>query len=1312
MATHGTVGVFDPSVEDWVSYSERLEQYFTANGIGTEDADLPKRRAILLSCCGPSTYQLIRNLVAPGKPTEKTFVELVELVRNHHQPTPSFIVQRYNFHMRLQRPGESIGEFVAQLRKLSEHCRFGGTLDDMLRDRIVCGCRDKKLQCKLLAEAELTLAKAFASAKAMETAEREAKELHADLPSTAQGLVHSLRDRPGRKKPEPPRKSSSQCSRCGAHHSPDTCRFKTVDCNHCGKRGHIARVCRSKARSAPKKQFTPLNPRTHQIELQPDSHEYAMFYSSTVQDDRSPIQVTLSVSGADVTMEVDTGAALSIISEETYNRQWAKDNAPPLQQCTARLKTYTGEALSVKGALDVLVVHRGTSKQLSLVVVAGTGPSLMGRDWLRHITLDWTQLNLVRSSVPDPCQAILSQHSKVFHDELGHLQETVAHLHVDASARPRFHKARPVPYALRSKVEAELDRLRTQGVIEPVSFSDWAAPIVPVVKRDGSIRICGDYKLTANQAAKTDAYPLPRIEDIFASLSKGKLFSKLDLASAYQQVPLADDSRRFTTINTSKGLFQYTRLPFGVASAPAIFQRIMETVLQGIPNVCVYLDDVLVTGPTDEEHLRTLDQVLSRLEEAGARLKREKCAFMLPSVEYLGHRITAAGLQPTDEKVRALRKAPVPGNVSQLKSFLGLLNYYHKFLPNLSHNLAPLHRLLQKHTSWEWGPPQQEAFDAAKDALTSDQVLVHYDPDKELILACDASPYGVGAVLSHRMEDGSDKPIAFASRSLAPAEKRYSQLDKEGLAIIFGVKRFHQYLVGRHFVILSDHKPLQHLFRETSGVPVLASARIQRWALILGAYDYSIEYKPGPDHANADVLSRLPLPESPREVPVPGETILSMEMLLSTLPVTAKQVRRWTDRDPVLSRVRHQVLKGWQDSSDTDIQPFQQRKLELSVQDGCLLWGHRVIVPPQGRDRMMKELHEGHPGVSRMKSLARSFVWWPGMDRALEEFVRQCDQCQRNRHLPAAVPIQPWEWPQRPWSRIHADYAGPFQGHMFLILVDAHSKWVEVKAVKNATSATTIEHFRSIFAIHGLPELLVTDNGATFTSAESKEFYSANGIRHVTSAPYHPSTNGQAERTVQTVKEFLKKPSSEPLEARLSRFLFRYRITPHTTTGVSPAELLMGRRPRSRLDLVLPSLAKHVATQQDKQATARNQHTKPRTFETGSHVYVRDLPTGKDWLPGVVVDTCGPRSLEIRLEDSRVVRRHYDHIRPRAVPHGSAPTGVSARASDSPDWMDWPTTCTSPPGPVDRGTIEGPPAPPLRRSSRITTPPDRYVSGL
>ena len=332
-----------------------------------------------------------------------------------------------------------------------------------------------------------------------------------------------------------------------------------------------------------------------------------------------------------------------------------------------------------------------------------------------------------------------------------------------------------------------------------MQFSDWAAPVVPVIKKDGTIRLCGDYKVTVNTVAKPDTYPLPRIEDIFASLANGNSFTKLDLAHAYQQISLTEDSKVLTTINTHKGLFRYNRLPFGVSAAPSIFQRTMESLMQGLPHVVVYIDDILVTGATQEEHLRTLEEVLHRLEKAGARLKREKCQFMLPMVEYLGHRISADGLQPTDSKIKALKDAPIPSNVSQLKAFLGLLNYYGKFVPKLSTLLAPLHRLLQKTATWTWGPDQQQAFDRVKEALTSDRVLAHYDPSLPLILACDASPHGVGAVLSHRLPDGTEKPVAFISRSLGPAEKKYSQLDKEGLAIIFGVRRLHQYLVGRHF---------------------------------------------------------------------------------------------------------------------------------------------------------------------------------------------------------------------------------------------------------------------------------------------------------------------------------------------------------------------------------------------------------------------------------------------------------------------------------------------------------------------------------
>ena len=344
----------------------------------------------------------------------------------------------------------------------------------------------------------------------------------------------------------------------------------------------------------------------------------------------------------------------------------------------------------------------------------------------------------------------------------------------------------------------------------------------------------------------TDTHPLPRIEELFAAMSGGKTFSKLDLSHACLELTLDEVSRENLTINTHKGLFQYTRMPFGVSAAPAIFQRTIESLLGDIPQAVAFLDDVLVTGRTEAEHIANLHKVLSRLQSAGLRLKREKCVFFAPEVVYLGHRIDAAGLHPTTEKVQAVRDAPVPRNVTELKSYLGLLNYYGRFLPSLSSVLGPLHSLLKKDVRWSWRPVHEESFRASKELLLSARVLVHYDPGKELVLSCDASPYGVGAVLAHRMPDGSEHPVAYASRSLSPPERNYSQLDKEGLAVIFGVKKFHQYVYGRHFEITTDHKPLLGLFSEERAVPPMASSRIQRWALTLAAYNYRLVYKTRP----------------------------------------------------------------------------------------------------------------------------------------------------------------------------------------------------------------------------------------------------------------------------------------------------------------------------------------------------------------------------------------------------------------------------------------------------------------------------------
>ena len=391
-------------------------------------------------------------------------------------------------------------------------------------------------------------------------------------------------------------------------------------------------------------------------------------------------------------------------------------------------------------------------------------------------------------------------------------------------ARPKFCKARPVPYALQEAVEAEYNRLESEGIVERVEFSEWATPMVHVPKADGTTRSCGDYAVTVNPQLHVPQYPIPIPEDVFLKMRGGQRFTKLDLKSAYQQLPLDPESQQFITINTHRGLYRYKRLPFGIASSPALFQRTMDIILQGLDHVASIQDDILITGKDDDEHIKNLDSVLSRLDHYGLRLQLSKCKFMQKSVTYMGCVISASGISPTEEKVEAIKQAPRPENLTQLRAFLGIINYHGKFIRNLGSILQPLNQLLQGNQEFKRSPRCEEAFKKAKDSLSSSNVLVHYDPSLPVILESDASQYGIGAVIFHRFPNGDERPIAYASRSLNSSEKNYSQIEKEGLAIILGVTKFYMYLFGSKFTMRTDHKRLLKIFSPDSATPVVGHA--------------------------------------------------------------------------------------------------------------------------------------------------------------------------------------------------------------------------------------------------------------------------------------------------------------------------------------------------------------------------------------------------------------------------------------------------------------------------------------------------------
>ena len=386
----------------------------------------------------------------------------------------------------------------------------------------------------------------------------------------------------------------------------------------------------------------------------------------------------------------------------------------------------------------------------------------------------------------------MNVNNEIFKPELGHCITVKATLILQEEANPKFCKPRKLPFALKPVVGDELDRLEGQGVIKKVSHSEWATPIVVVRKPGGKIRICGDFKVTINPLLKTDVYPLPKPEELFHALNGGSKFSKLDLADAYLQVELDEASSKMVVINTHRGLYQYRRLPFGLSCAPAIFQKIIDQTVADIPGVVCYLNDLVVTVKTDREHISNLQKTLDRLRTAGFRLKMNKCKFFQPEVHYLGHIIDKDGIRPQLEKLKGILEMLNPNNQKELRSFLGMVNYYDRFTLGLASKCANLNDLLHKEAVWQWDKHHAAAVQEIK---TATEALAHYDPSLPLNLSCDTSPVGVGAVIFHTLPDNTEKVMAYGSRKLSQAEKNYAQIQKEVLAIIFGVQKFRQYLL-------------------------------------------------------------------------------------------------------------------------------------------------------------------------------------------------------------------------------------------------------------------------------------------------------------------------------------------------------------------------------------------------------------------------------------------------------------------------------------------------------------------------------------
>lgn len=1237
MPTYGKAPEYQEG-QDWVEYCEILGLYFDANEI--EEAD--KRRSVLLTLCGAKTYSLIRDLVRPNRPTEKSYEEIINVVKSHLQPQPSEVTERFKFNLRSQNEGETVNQFVASLRRLSEHCNFGNFLDDAIRDRMVCGLSSRQIQERLLTEKLLTVAKAIEIASGMETAERNAIRFHE--PGTPKSEVLGLVKR---NREQNYGRQDCPCFRCGkTNHTSNDCFFSESKCFRCGETGHIMPMC-PKRRERRMKFKEKVGKRSNVYSVQSEEESdadnesnYGKMNMLKVDDSNKDdgIKMKLKLNGVDATMTLDTGACVSVISWKLYLKRF-KDI--PMREATIMLKAYNGQPLKIEGVIEVVVEYQNQRVKLPLYVLRVKGPALFGRNWLRHIKLNWHTISLLQNKEIDDKMKLktLLESTSIFDEVLGKVTHVKAHLKMKPGAEPKFMKPRKVPYAMKEKIEKELKRLESQGILEKVEFSDWASPIVPVVKPNGDIRICGDFKVTINPQLDIPEHPLPIPNDLLAMLNGGKTFSKLDLSQAYTQVELDEESKDFVVINTHLGLFRYNRLPYGVSSAPAIFQSIMDKILQGL-NVPCLLDDILIATESPSENVDLLTRVIQRLDKHGLKARKSKCFFLKESVEYLGHIIDEAGIRPSQTNVRSVLEAKPPENISELRCFMGLVNVHRKFIPNLSTISNPLNALLRKDSKWNWSKECGESFEKIKCILASDRVLVHYDPKKSLVLAVDASPFGLGAVISH-VEGDLERPIAYASRTLSSAEKKYSQIEKEALAIMFGLQKFHQYLFGRKFILYTDHRPLTMILGSKTGIPAVAVSRLQRWAIKLACYNYDLIYKAGKQNQCADWLSRSSNIIDTQVDPVTAEAVAINSIQLESLPITATQIGHETSKDPLLARVLRFVMYGWSDNVPIELKPFFHRRHQLTTEQDCILWGIRVVIPSRYQSSILKLLHENHHGMVKMKMLARMHVWWPNLDENIEQIVRDCSNCQE-AEVRRPETVNPWRWPSKPWQRLHVDFAGPFFGCYFLIMVDARTRWPEVHKMTSITASKTIAVFRKVFAIHGLCEVIVSDNGPPFTSTEFANFLKSNGIKHIRTPPYSPKSNGSAEKFVRTFKDFMRKEKNNPgdIEKKTSQFLFGYRTAPHTKTKITPARAMFGRELNTLLKLTHPDLENSMASKHPS-ATGRQQI---RELSVGDPVMVRDYRENKRWRKGVIVRKLGPVTYTVQVGDL-IWKRHIDQLK-------------------------------------------------------------------
>ena len=1222
---------------EWSVWRRQFEWYLKATK--KTEADEEILVGIFLTLFGVDGLRIYDTFTFATRADAKKIKPVLDLFDYHFEPRRSEVFERFKFLRRHQQPGESFTAWLVDLRILVKSCNYGNiaSVEAMLRDQIVLGVADPLVREKLLFEQNLLLAKACDIVRACESSKAQLTQIGVS-PET--GTVHRIiTDIPPTRPDQPSRSfaaaqsntgrssnnsSSGQqqpnCNACGRRHQKNQCRAVNMTCYKCGVLGHLANRC-TQPRSATQSstQAAPRMPRVHAVaegaddtdgadgaeanphgwigDLQRGGTAMMAPRSFTDQyichhlhssDGVSEWFQQLLIEGVAVNFKLDSGATCNVLPKELFLRLPAHRRR---LRPGPRVRSYgTDGFLRVMGVQTCKVSHRGRVFIADFVVVDEPGqPPIFGLPSCEALNLI-RRVDSIASSPPLP--PIVSEFIDVF-TGLGRLPvEYDIRLATGANrVDPVVCAASRLPFRLEDKVYQKLDQMVADGIIMPVHEpTDWVSRMMVVGKPDGDVRICLDPS-ELNKAIQRHHFTVPTVEQLFSKISKARFFCSLDAASGFYQIPLSSAASYLCTMATPKGRFRYLRLPFGLKSAPEIYLQVMADLFADLPGVFIYFDDFLVTGETMEELHKNLRLVFERCRLHNLKLNIKKCRFFLQELPWLGHVIGQGTLKPDPSKIDAIVSMPDPSCPQDLVRLLGMVTYLDKFCPHLAALTRPLRDLLKGNAAWVWESQHKTALTQLKTVMSSLPVLRLFDSSLPVVVSVDASSIGIGAVLLQ-----SGQSVAFASTSLTDTQKRYFQIEKELLAVYFGLERFFQYVYGQTVVVESDHKPLVGLLDK----PIAAcSPRIQRLRLQLQRFDFRLVYKPGKELYIADTLSRAPSPRLFLD-DVTQNCEEQVHVILDTVIPMADTRSRFAEAtlaDPTLQLVKNLLLRGWPEhKSQCPVQakPFWIVRHQLAEAEGLLLYGDRLVVPMSLRREVMEGVHDGHFGEVKSVLRARSAVYWPGCEDQIRNLVASCSTCQENRHRNPAPPLYPVQLPVHPFQMVSADLF-KFDGVDYLLVVDSYSKWPCAVPLRSTTAAAVIAEMDRIFSDFGTPEELESDNGSQLECAGIRAFCTRRHIRHVTSSPEYAQSNGLVERHIQTVKRTILKMFGNG--KTLWEALAAIRSTPVSDTLPSPSVLLQGRNLRgslpflpSRLQPQLVPAPVVIARLQHRQAAASFNH--------------------------------------------------------------------------------------------------------------------------